>query len=71
MINSGFEVYSKQNAVVRVNDSKGSGIYRKYITTDEFGSFSDSIKIEEGAPLGAYSVVVNITKDNDSSQAKK
>jgi len=68
---NGYEVYSKKNAVVKILDPSGGGIYRKFITTDEYGSFSDSITIEKEAPLGQYTIYVDITAGSDSADADK
>lgn len=68
---NGYEVYSRKNAVVKILEPAGTTIYRKFITTDEFGSFSDSINIEKEAPLGQYTIYVDITAGSDSAEADK
>ncbi len=71
MTGSGYTVFALRNAVVRITDPKGSAMYRKYITTDKFGGFSDSIFIEKEAPLGNYNITVDITEGGDSADENK
>lgn len=71
MTGSGYTVFASRNAVVRITDPKGSAVYRKYINTDKFGGFSDSIFIEKEAPLGNYSITVDITEGSDSADENK
>ncbi len=71
MTDSGYTVFALRDAVVRITDPKGSAVYRKYIATDKFGSFADSIFIEKEAPLGNYSITVDITEGGDSTAEDK
>ncbi|NOS85735.1 MAG: hypothetical protein HOP31_11390 [Ignavibacteria bacterium] len=71
MTGTGYMVFAGRNAVLRITDPKGSAVYRKYITTDKFGGFSDSIFIEKEAPLGKYKITVDITEGGDSANENK
>lgn len=64
---SGYDVYSKQKMNVYVKDESGANIYRKQVSTDEFGSFSDSVNIGKDAPLGAYKILTEIV-ENETPQ---
>ncbi len=66
MTGSGYAVFACRNAVLRITDPKGSAVYWKYITTDKFGGFADSINIDKEAPLGNYTITVDITEGGDS-----
>ncbi len=64
---NGYEVHSGGNVIVHIKDSKGANIYRKMVKTDEFGSYSDSINIAAGAPLGDYKITAEVLAAEDTT----
>jgi uncharacterized protein YfaS (alpha-2-macroglobulin family) len=63
----GYGAYAGGNVIVYIKDSKGSNIFRKLVKTDEFGSFSDSVNIMAGAPLGDYFITAQVLAPEDTS----
>jgi hypothetical protein len=50
----------EETALVTVNDSNGNKVYEKTLTVSEFGSINDSFPIDAKAPLGYYSITVQL-----------
>lgn len=48
---------------VRISDSRDSSIYKKTLAISKQGTFSDSLKLDESAPLGRYSIDACIKRD--------
>ncbi|MFA5403782.1 MAG: MG2 domain-containing protein, partial [Ignavibacteria bacterium] len=66
-ISTGYESYSNQEITVKIKDSRNAEVYKKVIRTNDIGSFDGSYKIDKDAPLGTYSITVQMNEKNSSS----
>ncbi len=62
-----WQIPNDKNHFLFVKNSRGETIYKRMIAIDnQFGSFSDSVKLAANAPLGSYSISLKDTDDAEN-----
>lgn len=63
---NGYENYLNKKVLVIIKDAKETEIYRKVLTTNDYGSITDSVLIESDFPLGAYKIITELGFDESA-----
>lgn len=61
---SGYQIHRGAPVDVVISDSRGTKIYENRLYTGGFGSFADSIVLDEVPPLGSYSLIASSGNDS-------
>ncbi len=63
----GYSVQSARDVMVEVKDTNGTSVYRKTLTTNNYGSFNDRIFLSSEPPLGTYTINAEIDGETHSA----
>ncbi|MDH4128710.1 MAG: MG2 domain-containing protein, partial [Spirochaetota bacterium] len=58
-----YENYNNEDVHVQITDPKGNKLFDQNLKTNEYGSVSGKIKLEEKPPLGVYIITVKINNE--------
>lgn len=60
----GYIPFGNKEVTVKVKDSKGAEVYKELLTSNQMGSIAGMYKIDNDAPLGDYSIIIQLNENS-------